>query len=1414
MNKLYKKYFLGIDCGSVSLKVIVMDEEKNVLWNDYQRTNGDPLKQLNISLKKMFCNIDKLNINEFEGIYTTGSGRFIIADIFNGEPVNEITAHGMAASYFYPNAKTIIEIGGQDSKLILLNKLDNNETVIVDSQMNDICAAGTGSFLDQQAYRMGISIEELSEKACISKNPSKISGRCSVFAKTDMIHLQQEGISIEDISSGLCRAVVRTFVENLIKGREIKLPILFQGGVARNNGVKEAFIDILKLQEKDIIVPNNFDVMGAIGAIFYGVKKNLSHKIKSEEILIKLKSEIHNSCENKGLELLTEENIIDFKYPIVNQSYKKNLDVYLGIDVGSVSAKIAVIDKDKNVIFKYYAKNEGKPIDAIKECFTHFKTTYANGVNVKGVGVTGSGRDYVANYLKADVVKNEITAQAKGISTLIPDVNTIIEIGGQDSKYIRIENQAIVQFIMNKTCAAGTGSFLTEQADRLKINLSDFSKMAFNAKKPLDVGTRCTVFMETDCIHHQQNGESKEDIVAGLSYSIAKNYIEKVVGNQPIDGKIIIQGGIAFNRSVVSAFGNILNKPIVIAPHHEVTGALGMAFITREEMSDGKESKFIGFDLKDRVIERKIIQCKDCSNLCSVISMKYNDASQSIHGGICGKYEKNKTTNNYVIHNYFEERKKLLVSYDKSTGKGRCKIGIPRMLLFHELFPLWATFFNSLNYDIVLSQELSKTVYEKGLSKILVDTCFPIRSIYGAVKDLIERGAEKIFIPYVINMKDGAYETKHAHNCQYIQQVPDLINASFDFPILTHTIRMKENHENVADAFVELAEKIGVLESEAKKAYEEAVIAQNNFYIECKKIGNNAISDFKKFPKVFVLIGHQYILHDKFFNLNLVNHLGKIGIPVISSDMLPLSNSYDKSKIIDLAWKTNNMAVNAIEYINDYNSNNENILIPIIMTQLGCAADSMLTPYLKDILGDNPWMELEVDEYNSVTGMMTRCEAFWESIPVKYVQKPVFENVDKLVDNNINLKQIKKEERTIYIIPVCESMYAVPEVLSRYNIKSEMIDKTTVYSNDLGRKYSNEKHCRTYQVILGDYLATIQKKNFDPNKAAFFMFGYDEACRLSLFNSLHPKVLKEHGAEGIKMFGTTVDDPLGWINTFGLKIATEIWMSLVAGDYLSRYMYQLRPYEKVKGSINNAYKVAKAKFYKGIKEGRITRGFREALEIMSKVPLQRRELVHVGIVGDAFTRVHEYGMNEIFNIVESMGGVVMLPPSWNDFINYGAERRADNLWSKGLYTKSIVTKIGSKSLDFLRKKLMNISAIYSEMFKDPDNQTLTQYAKKYVNIEIAPVIPSMFIGKTVDFVQEKNVHGLINAYGFNCCLGKITTACINKLRIENNDVPMFTFIDDGLQQTNIKTRVEAFMEQSWAFKRKIDMLDKKAVDEA
>ncbi|HOJ43321.1 MAG TPA: acyl-CoA dehydratase activase, partial [Syntrophorhabdaceae bacterium] len=537
-------YKLGLDIGSVSINVVLIDDERKVIYNEYIRHKGRPIELS----RNILQNLKEQYSIDF--IATTVTGAKLFSQMVGAAFVNEIVALTRAFNHLYPHVKTVIDIGGEDSKLIIFEEESQGKRLkIKDFSMNALCAAGTGSFLDQQASRLRFTIEEFSNVALKSKNPPRIAGRCTVFAKSDMIHLQQIATPDYDIVSGLCYALARNFKSNVAKGKNIIKPVAFVGGVAANAGMKRAIKDVFSLKDEEFIIPEYFTSMGAIGAV-YTVMDEPS--LKTEFLGFDRINEylIHNeNVETLEKLELSKENInVDYYVKPVETL----TDAYLGVDVGSISTNLVLIDKDKNVLAKRYLMTEGRPLEAVKRGLAEIGEEIGDKVNILGAGTTGSGRYLTADFIGADIVRNEITAQAEAAINIDPEVDTIFEIGGQDSKYISIDNGVVVDFEMNKACAAGTGSFLEEQAERLGISIKEeFGKLALSSDMPLKMGERCTVFIESDLVHHQQRGARTEDLVSGLSYSIVASYLNKVVGDRRIGKRIFFQGGTAFNKGVV-----------------------------------------------------------------------------------------------------------------------------------------------------------------------------------------------------------------------------------------------------------------------------------------------------------------------------------------------------------------------------------------------------------------------------------------------------------------------------------------------------------------------------------------------------------------------------------------------------------------------------------------------------------------------------------------------------------------------------------------------------------------------------------------------------------------------------------------------------------------------------------------------
>ena len=654
---------------------------------------------------------------------------------------------------------------------------------LVDFEMNSICAAGTGSFLDQQARRINVPIEtEFGIMALKSVDPPRIAGRCSVFAKSDMIHHQQIATPLHDIVAGLCFALARNFRSNLARSKELKRPIVFSGGVAANIGMVRAFNEILDLKEGELIIPEHHASMGAIGAVLYAH----SNKLEMNHFagLTKLNEYLAaDSTAFKSLPKLVESEAEYRKYVHPIEKGKEKTRVYLGLDIGSLSTNVVLIDEQHNVIARRYLPTGGQPLEAIQRGLTEIYDEIGEHVEVIGAGTTGSGRYLTGDFIGADTIQNEITAQATAAIDYDPTVDTIFEIGGQDSKYISIENGVVVDFEMNKVCAAGTGSFLEEQAEKLNINIvNEFGDKALGCDSPCKLGDRCTVFMESDLNSFMQKGARNENLVGGLAYSIVYNYLQKVVVDRKIGDKIFFQGGVTNNKAVVAAFEQVVGKKIIIPPHFDVTGAIGVAILAQKSMAKGQKTRFKGFGVRNVSYAISRFVCKSCTNHCEIRRVKIDGVKKSLfYGGRCEKYEtddRKKVANN--IPNLFEKRLEMLrEGYVEPVEKTTRTVGIPRALMvYYQQFPFWRTFFEELGFSVVVSRESDKALVNQSIEAMTTETCLPVELMHGHVIDLVEKDVDYIFIPFIVNGKEKEGNKTFNCNCPWIQTYPFMVKAA------------------------------------------------------------------------------------------------------------------------------------------------------------------------------------------------------------------------------------------------------------------------------------------------------------------------------------------------------------------------------------------------------------------------------------------------------------------------------------------------------------------------------------------------------------------------------------------------------------------------------------------------------------
>jgi predicted CoA-substrate-specific enzyme activase len=1396
VNSADQRFYLGLDIGSVSLNTVLLDENYDVLEDYYDYVHGKPFNVLNDRLSSVFITHSPKDI---AGIAITGTGGKLATELIGGIFVNEIIAQATSSGRLYPDAQTVIEIGGEDSKLILLEKdPSNGHSRLVDFEMNSICAAGTGSFLDQQARRIGVPIEkEFGEMSLKSVDPPRIAGRCSVFAKSDMIHHQQLATPLHDIVAGLCFALARNFRSNVARSKEIKKPVIFSGGVAANIGMIRAFREVLSLSDNELIIPEHHASMGAIGAVMYAHSNKLEMNhfkgmIKLEEYLSE-DSTLFNS-----LPPLKESEAIYNKVVHFKKNGKEKVPAYLGIDVGSLSTNVVLIDPDHNVIARRYLPTAGKPLDAIQKGMTEIFDEVGESVEVIGAGTTGSGRYLTGDFIGADTIQNEITAQATAAIDYDPTVDTIFEIGGQDSKYISIENGVVVDFEMNKVCAAGTGSFLEEQAEKLNINIvEEFGCMALNSECPVKLGDRCTVFMESDLNSYMQKGARNENLVGGLAYSIVYNYLQKVVADRKVGNKIFFQGGVTNNKAVVAAFEYVTGKKIIIPPHFDVTGAIGAAILAQRAMKPGQKTTFKGFGVRNVKYENSRFTCQSCVNHCEISRVKIAGEKKSLfYGGRCEKYEtdgRKKAANN--IPNLFLKRTEMLMEgyKEEATGNGPT-IGIPRALMvYYQQFPFWHTFFEELGFRVILSRESDKTLVNQSIETITTETCLPVELMHGHVIDLINKGVDYIFLPFIVNAKFEEGNKTFNCNCPWIQTYPFMVKAALkgkidESKMLVPTLHFRFfERALVKEMTAYFIEKFGLGKDEIKKAVYKADEVQVSFEKRLVDYGRDVLKNIPENCRPVVLLGKPYNSTDQHLNLGLVEKLITQNVMPIPIDMLDLTPYNIFENYRNMYWPNGQKIIAAAQHVAKTDG-----LYAVYVSNFRCGPDSFIWHYVTEELKAKPFLHLEIDEHSADAGMVTRIEAFLDSL--KGSEKN--EKKEVTIFRPRPSPASPPKDRVLYFPYMNDGGYMLAAAARSIGVPSESLPKQTEEDLAIGRKYTSSKECFPMICTTGSFVKKLQEPGADPSKMSFFMPDHNGPCRFGQYNHFHRILFDRLGYEKAELItpsnDTSYEDVAG---EHGQKFRINAWKGFVVADYLRKIYRETRPYEINKGDTDRLYEDSLHKLERCIEKG--ARGLHKvltgiasdfmAIEVDKSV---RRPVV--AIIGEIFMRDNAGCNGNIANRLEDLGVEVVIGP-FSEWIYYSTHRfTRDSRWKND--TKGVIkSKIQGLGQDVIASSLLRGIKQLTDHEKDVSLHDMLKLCNTYVN-EFYDGDPPIAMGTSVA-LTKRGVSGFAAILPFTCMPGTLVASLSDSFRKDHNNIPYINIAYDGQDSVSLDTRLQAFVFQ-------------------
>ena len=1064
--------FIGLDVGSISIKLAALsthaegdalraidgkcggfsrasqEVEKQIglslLLSSYRRTFGNPLQAANELLDELHVHVPP---EQVQGIRVTGSGARFVAEALRAKPENEFKAIACGIGSCYPEICTVFEIGGESSKFILLSPVEQRDAGnnpvsrsavggILDYSTSGECAAGTGSFLDQQASRLKYRVEEIGEVVAAAKCAARIAGRCSVFAKSDMIHAQQKGYGTDEVLKGLCEAVARNFKSNIVRGRKVVPPVALIGAVSQNSGVVQALVEAFRLKPDGVFVPELYAWLGALGCALLEREESQTRPIRATRAHVGAHQNQASAKDKVPVKPLTLENVLLLRdHPEASHTElipegQAKIPAYLGIDVGSVSTNLAVLDEKGRLLHEIYLRTVGRPIEVVHEGMQEIDRLLGSRIEIRGVGTTGSGRELIGELVGADTVNDEITAHKTGAIYVhekfvsngangnssrrtggnIGGVDTIFEIGGQDAKFISIDHGVVVDFAMNEACAAGTGSFLEEQAERLGIQIKDeFAARALASKSPARLGERCTVFMERDVTACMQCGANVGDLAAGLAYSVALNYLNRVVRGRKIGDVIYFQGGTAYNNAVAAAFAELLGKRIIVPPHNGVIGAIGMALIAQEVIrarehasekalaaADGGQllkassvSTFRGFNLNRTRFKTRDFVCKACSNYCDMKEITV-DGRRTYWGDKCSdKFHKRAHTDRKpVMEDLVVLRDKLLLTgYDKTAAKrrnGRARVGIPQAMFFYDRFPFWRAYLEEIGFQVVLSPPTDQQMTQRGVELATAEPCFPIQIAHGHVQELLQRRPDRdpvdfVLIPNVMDM-EAPNSPVASYLCPWNQTLPFVMRVAPEFKehealFLAPTLYFRLGKRHVKNQLAQYFERLGIPRRESDRAVEAAYAAQSVFQERLLAEGRKAWATLEESCEPAVLlVGRPYNLYDRSGNCDIPRKLRDLyGVNVLPLDFLPVDESGIDDLHSNMFWNSGRRILAAGRIA----QSKKNLHI-VYLTNFKCGPDSFVKYFLRDVAGA-PFLILQFDGHGNDAGYLTRCEAYLDS---------------------------------------------------------------------------------------------------------------------------------------------------------------------------------------------------------------------------------------------------------------------------------------------------------------------------------------------------------------------------------------------------------------------------------------------------
>ena len=1373
-----KKFYVGIDVGSTTIKIVCLNEENSIIYSIYQRH----LSNVRETAKIMFDNFLK-ELKEKYGndiqckVSITGSSGMGIASWIDLDFVQEVIACIKSIETFIPETDVAIELGGEDAKITFLK----ND---MDQRMNGSCAGGTGAFIDQIASLLNTDASGLNELAKGFDTIYPIAARCGVFAKTDIQPLINEGVKKENIAVSVLQAVVNQTITGLACGKKITGKVAFLGGpLFFLSELRNRFIDTLKLTNKDIIFPENSQLFVAQGAALLSKENSNFFTVEELEKKFQRLNEKDTSDTTRLQPLFKDEKELkEFytrhekeKIDTVNlTTYKGN--AYLGIDAGSTTIKVVLISENSEILYSHYSHNKGNPLENIITTLKELYSKLSKDITIKSSCVTGYGEALIKAALKVDIGVVETMAHYKGAQFFQPNVDFILDIGGQDMKCLKIEDGVITSILLNEACSSGCGSFLETFANSLGMDIIEFSKKGLEAKAPADLGTRCTVFMNSKVKQAQKDGVEVGDISAGLSYSVVKNTLFKVIkikNKEELGKYIVVQGGTFLNDCVLRAFELVSDRNVIRPNIAGLMGAFGAALIAKEENIE-KSTLLNLTELNDFYCTTNLTRCKMCTNHCLLTIHKFKDGERFISGNRCdnplGKLKKNSAPNMY------EYKYNRLFSYVplEPSQAPRGEIGIPRVLNIYDSYPFWFTLLTALGFRVVISDDSSKKLYEKGIDTITSDSiCYPAKLVHGHIINLIEKGIKRIFYPCVIFEEKEDKNSQNQFNCPIVMSYPEVIKNNLDILKEKHIDLMIpffsfESKEILKKTILEEFEKFDISEEEVQNALDLAWEERLNFRKDLKNKALEIIKDLEKTGKTgVVLCGRPYHC-DKEIHHGIPNIINSFGIAVLTGDAVASISSLDEELRVVDQWTYHSRLYRAAAYVGK-----SNCLELIELNSFSCGIDAVTTDQVAEILANHGKVHtlLKIDEISNLGAVKIRIRSLLAALD--YKKKVLKKSIKKKIEyKKAKFTKNMKKDYTILapqMAPMHFKLISVAFKQEGYNLE---ILPETKEALDYGLQYVNNDACYPSILVIGELISALKSGKYDLNKTAVMISQTGGSCRATNYLGFLKKAIKDSGFEKVPILSLNAN---GFEKQEGFKItpalAHRCLLAVSYGDILMKLLYHTRPYEINKGESEKLYNTWNERVKINIQNGSFfeyKRNITNIIEDFSNIKTSSEKKVKVGIVGEILVKFSPFANNHLAEFIENEGGEVYTSSLMN-FIKYCIFSDIFiNERFKGKLS-ALKLKITLWIIDRYTKVIDNALRKNKKFGNDESIETLAKKTSKYISIGNQSGEGWFLMGEMIEFI-EKGVPNIVCVQPFGCLPNHITgKGMIKKLREEYSD---------------------------------------------